>query len=348
MNKEDYNVSNKSIFRISIDGIAFFLLCCYTIFNTLTYTGLISENMVSLSLYGFIAVSVVSMLIHRYITIEKHIKWYACFGICCLLSCMYSPSFSVSFNSFIGVFKVLIYLFMLFEIVSSEKRINLLILVNSLSAFLIILFLIANNQFVVEERLGQSLTGNTNIFSSLIMIGAISSIFLFIKSSNFWGKIFLIIVFILQEYALALSGGRKFFIVPIMLLCAMLVFKSDNSGRKRVFRNIGIVLLIISGVFWAVFNVPAIYNQVGVRLEGLFDAFSNNGNGEASALIRKEMIITGFNGWKSSPLWGFGINSFVLKTSFGAYSHNNYIELLFDLGLIGFSIYYVHTLKFQF
>ena len=56
------------------------------------------------------------------------------------------------------------------------------------------------------------------------------------------------------------------------------------------------------------------------------------------------MIEIGFNKWMDSPIWGYGFDSFKyynrLMTGHFYYSHNNYIELLYDLGIIGFAIYY--------
>lgn len=50
------------------------------------------------------------------------------------------------------------------------------------------------------------------------------------------------------------------------------------------------------------------------------------------------------NKWDRSPIWGYGFDSFKyynrLMTGHFYYSHNNYIELLYDLGIIGFAIYY--------
>ena len=41
-----------------------------------------------------------------------------------------------------------------------------------------------------------------------------------------------------------------------------------------------------------------------------------------------------------NPLLGYGLNNYHLFHWSGVYSHNNYIEVLVSLGIIGFIIYY--------
>ena len=61
---------------------------------------------------------------------------------------------------------------------------------------------------------------------------------------------------------------------------------------------------------------------------------------------RNFLIEYGFNGFISKPLFGYGFMNFseYVYKLYGieiGYAHNNYIELLFDLGIIGTTIYYL-------
>ena len=49
------------------------------------------------------------------------------------------------------------------------------------------------------------------------------------------------------------------------------------------------------------------------------------------------------DGFIENPIFGHGINSFIHYI--GHPAHNNYIDLLFGLGLVGFSMYYIIHLK---
>ena len=46
-------------------------------------------------------------------------------------------------------------------------------------------------------------------------------------------------------------------------------------------------------------------------------------------------------GWLEHPLFGNGFNAFISKSPFNSYSHNNYAELLYNIGFIGTGIFYL-------
>ena len=91
-------------------------------------------------------------------------------------------------------------------------------------------------------------------------------------------------------------------------------------------------------------NIPTFYSAVGVRMEGLFNAISGSGHAEKSAVVRGDMIEFGLNEGIKTPLLGHGFDSFQYfygkSSGVEAYAHNNFVELFFDLGLVGFIIYY--------
>ncbi|QAY67785.1 O-antigen ligase family protein [Paenibacillus protaetiae] len=52
------------------------------------------------------------------------------------------------------------------------------------------------------------------------------------------------------------------------------------------------------------------------------------------------MIKAAIDSFKHRPLFGYGIGNFSVISEFDMYAHNNYVELLADLGSVGFLIYY--------
>ena len=104
-------------------------------------------------------------------------------------------------------------------------------------------------------------------------------------------------------------------------------------------------------VFYTIMNVPALYDVIGQRMENLI-YFIETGQklreGGAEDL-RETMIEIGWHAWPESPLLGHGFDSFkyynVQVTGRFFYSHNNFIELLYNLGIIGFIVYYWFYIK---
>ena len=106
-----------------------------------------------------------------------------------------------------------------------------------------------------------------------------------------------------------------------------------------------IVIAAVAAVYYLIMNVPAFYAVIGERLEGLFGMLNGDfAHADGSSKIRSQMIQMGMQKWFSSPLWGYGFDSFKYynRSMIGLfyYSHNNFVELLYDLGIIGFVIYY--------
>ena len=54
-------------------------------------------------------------------------------------------------------------------------------------------------------------------------------------------------------------------------------------------------------------------------------------------------------GWLKSPVWGHGYDSFhfynAVVNGHDVYSHNNFTELLYNLGVVGFIVYYFQYFK---
>ena len=89
-------------------------------------------------------------------------------------------------------------------------------------------------------------------------------------------------------------------------------------------------------------EVPFFYSLIGWRMEGLTNLFEGNGVVDSSANIRNDFIYDAIEQWKKSPIIGYGIDCYKAVNTVRAnyYAHNNFVEILADLGIIGFLVYY--------
>src|SRR5690606_29786498 len=86
--------------------------------------------------------------------------------------------------------------------------------------------------------------------------------------------------------------------------------------------------------------IPAVREAITAsfsRVNRITDTISGD-EVENSSLHRIYFAVEGWEAFKKKPILGYGVNSF--RYYYGLYSHNNFIELLFGLGLIGFLTYY--------
>ena len=103
------------------------------------------------------------------------------------------------------------------------------------------------------------------------------------------------------------------------------------------------VLAFIIVLFYLIMSVPELYAAIGVRIESMFNHILSDG-GDYSMSLRQLFIEHAKDMFFEKPLFGYGINNFIVKIGqrigVSTYAHNNYYEILADLGIVGFSAFY--------
>lgn len=328
------------VLTVSFSGLAFFVLCIYLALLFLCYVEWIPMNMVSYALYGFAILSLIALLVKGSVIVGPHAKWYGLITALCAVSCLYSWRTDISISMVKEMLKLLLFSFLFTCTVNCGQRMEKAILSAVVGSVLLFLHLSSTGALEVDERLGESLTGNANTFAGLFMVGAICSVYFVYFSKKKLHSICGLIAFILQMYALAMSGGRKYFLLPLLLIGSLKMFRTDRNGRKTLAKNLLISVCVLLVTWWAIFNVKELYDLIGYRMEGLLNALTGEGKVDASTQIRQDMIDVGIRMWKQSPLIGFGIDTFKVLSGYRWYSHNNYVELLCSLGIVGLIAYY--------
>ena len=151
--------------------------------------------------------------------------------------------------------------------------------------------------------------------------------------------------------AVLLTGSRKGL---IMIFLAVMIISFIN-GRRRLVRNILIGIAAAVIVYLIIMNVEFLYNIVGVRIESLMLYLTEGTVTEGSLNSRLTLIEIAMPYIERKPWTGYGYDCFktisgtggggkVSSDTFGYYSHNNYIELLFGGGIIGLILYYIPML----
>lgn len=139
------------------------------------------------------------------------------------------------------------------------------------------------------------------------------------------------------------TGSRKAIILIILSIILLYILKRNvRSNIKNAIKKACIFSLIIIGII-ALIKQPIFSNVTG-RMEGVINAIKGNGEIDASTKERSLYIKYGIEQFKESPILGIGIDNssdITLQASGReTYLHNNYIELLATVGIIGFALYY--------
>ena len=246
---------------------------------------------------------------------------------------------SLSLN-FLMIYAIVQYIYMQNDVQKVLRITELAIFTTALVVMLLSIGTIGSG------RLGKGTEINANMLSMLCVYGFILCMYLR-KIAFFSSRIY---IFRMAFYLLVifLTGSRKGLIM--VFLAPMII--AFVFGRRKLFRNvlIGIVAAII--VYVMIMNVEFLYNIIGVRMESLMLFFTEGTVSEGSLQSRLILSEIGMSYIREKPWTGYGYDCFKLVSgmggqgvvddgSFGYYSHNNYIELLFGGGIIGFVLYYI-------
>ena len=131
------------------------------------------------------------------------------------------------------------------------------------------------------------------------------------------------------------TASRKAVIGLLVVFCVQQLLT-----RKKLFRNVLIFITIII-ISYLVFTRLELFSYSFERITNLI-AFSKGSTTvvDHSSQIREQMRITGFAAFKENPIIGYGVGYSTVYMPFGAYLHNNYIELGVSLGIIGIISFY--------
>jgi len=216
-----------------------------------------------------------------------------------------------------------------------EWAIKSFILSGLISCFYIILV----SDFSKIARFGREL-GNVNSVGLMIGISFIFSVTEYIRNR----KKFYLFALVPMLPVILMTGSRKSLLF-IMIAIIYILYNTfcKNFGGKVKFLVISTLFALL--LFYLVMEVPFFYNIIGVRIKGLIALFTGEGKVESSAAARKYMIDVGISLFKQRPLLGYGAMNYSVLfgelTGKMSYAHNNFIELLVNVGLIGTLTYYI-------
>lgn len=189
------------------------------------------------------------------------------------------------------------------------------------------------------ERISSELI-NANTVGVSASLSVVITLFLCFKDKKL--KIWYVFTIPALVMTIASQSKKAFLFLIIGTLCVILYCQPDN-GDKGLSKSLK---RLLTGLMWLVVAISALqlplFSGINNRLTAYISTFTSITSpiSANSDLIRKQLIENGIEVFKQHPIIGVGIDNVRLVNLIGIQTHNNYVELLADLGIVGFAVYY--------
>ncbi|WP_195892884.1 O-antigen ligase family protein [Bacillus massiliigorillae] len=306
-----------------------YILCVFTLNTVPEYS----------RLDFYISVLIMLVLIVKYLHsgtlhIPKLIclPWFFLFFSMSSIIWAYNPS--SAFNIWIALFLMIISASTIWIALENGASVKIIVIAMAFASFIIVLSTVYEILFTTEYVTRYTgILNNPNLLAILL-----SLIGLFMIGLYSHNKIVVLYSFSIIIFATIYSGSRKI-VFTWIVLGILLLIKSNMKVKKSTIFLVTIVLIAIIIAF-AYFSSDFLvfFDNLSVvkRFERLL-----SGTDQYSADVRGNMIKEGFQFWQDHIWFGNGLGQFSELSMYKKYSHNNYIETLSGLGIIGLLFYYM-------
>ena len=337
--------------RFTNFSIAFFMV---------TFVGMYYSEYIKLVWVGYIllTISICMNSIKRKLfnpSVWHYVGWGLLFTWFCFTSIIWSYDFKVSVSYFNQLMKVIGIFLLFILLMQSENRLKIALLWLCIGATLYgLLYLLhiditqlgASRLSVTNSSDGQTLP-NYNLVSMYVAFAAIYFVWRLLLSNQQCSnviRIALISILIISVITVFIFGSRKSILMLFMGI-AYFIFCSHLKMKTRF----ALTFLIACSVIIVLILLPEVYVDYLIsRFESLIT--SNQGSRlEAGDQERIKLYMYAEEFILRNPIFGNGFYCFspmfLNATGKFLYAHNNYVEVICDLGIIGLLILYYPILK---
>lgn len=190
---------------------------------------------------------------------------------------------------------------------------------------------------------GRGLGVNYNHFTTQLALVGCVVLFL----AYYVNKMFYIpAVYILAN--IVISGSRKVIIVSVVAFLFLYLVSSIKGTIFSKVKRILIIGAILVAILFIITQNEFLNNLIGHKtMLAIREIFSANVDRteDYSAYQRSVLIQEAIKVFKKHPVLGVGYYCYKYYNEWDLYAHNNYLELLADLGIVGFVAYYSFYVK---
>ena len=269
---------------------------------------------------------------------------YFLFATFAIASVFWSIDFNISMNRSLQLYYIAVFLLIIYNIfIKFDLENSLLngILFGSFVNYLYFLKILPEHFPLYADGRALGTTENPNILALFMVFSIFSSIWYLLQERSL-NKIFYYYQYVnifLAYYVILLTASKKAIIIAPLLIVAYLLVAMRN--QKRLYR-LGLVSIVAIIALLQVIDFSKISENL-TETEKRFEEFQRDLThpvAGSSTTERQLLIKEAFAVFTKHPFVGTGLDTFALQSTPKLYAHNNYVEILADLGIVGFMIFY--------
>lgn len=270
--------------------------------------------------------------------IPRPVKWFICFFIYTLFSCLFISHGNGTFDKIIRYFYELLILWIFINSNLSLNKTITLIKFYTLSCLGIVIKMAIQRAALPEDHERYSIMNfvkmmDPNFLSALFILPTIILFYRLLHERKVNKVYILFILFVVAIFATGSRGG----LISIGIGCMILFLKDCSLKKKILFIFSGSIVLVILVAFEA----------------DKLSRYSIENLNDGSNVLRFHLWSVAWDIFTSNPVFGRGANSMLnLGITYGAriniMIHNTYLEILTDYGILGFIMWVapsIHILR---
>lgn len=269
-----------------------------------------------------------------------HLFWVIGFLMCEAVSMLWCDYISNSLFYIVWTLQAMALAFVMGNAVHTKKDIEYVLKCIFIGGVVLSLRVLAHT--TVRElgsfRVGENMGYNANELAMKCAVACNAGFYSLIRQRKRSTRIAFTLFAALTLLIVIFTGSRKGVLMAVMGLILSMTFRS--KAPIKFLRNVFIAIGLMAVFFVVVTQVEAFNKVLGRRLMLIVNLLSGESYVGNSITNRLNFARIGLELFTHRPLIGYGTGSFAYVSGVGLYAHNNYVQLLVDLGLMGTLVYY--------
>ncbi len=189
------------------------------------------------------------------------------------------------------------------------------------------------------DRFSKDTIFGSNTPAMVLSYAAVFALWMFLYRANTGAeRWWLLVAMLVFMFVSMMAGTRKGILIFAAALVILLLGKAQNL--REAVGKVFLAAALAVGIYILMMEVPVLYGSIGYRIESLVMGVLGEET-DSSTLGRSLYISDALKVFRQHPFLGVGQDGYrYLNPYHFTYSHNNYTELLANLGLVGFCCFY--------